>query len=263
MKGKIISIINNKGGVGKTTLTVNLAHALSQLNKKILVVDVDSQCNATSLLIPYSISQEHILLYEILESSNNIEQAIVKTKYKNIECIINVEETATLEFAFSQKIPESYKILRKNIREFSISHYDFTLIDCPPNMGFFVISALFASDFAIVPVLCGSSFSIDGLTKAIKLIGDIQENGNPDLKFLRLLINAVDKRTAMSKIVIDQLLSNFKEYVFKTQIRISTLFQQAEHLKRTILEHAPNSIGSKAYKNLAKELCSILEIEST
>ena len=185
MQGQIISIVNNKGGVGKTTVAVNLAHALTRRSQRVLVVDTDSQCNATSILCSKDLGKN--TLYEVFaESDVNVEQCIYPTEYEKLFCLPNTNDTSALEPPLLRALPDSFEIIRRRIRQYAQDHYDFTFLDCPPNMGFFVVSALHASDFVIVPVLSGSAFSVEGLSKAIDLINDIRTKSNPDFKFLQV-----------------------------------------------------------------------------
>lgn len=265
-KQTVIAIVNNKSRVGKTTIAVNLGHALANRQKKALVVDLDSQCNSTSMLVDREFIQES--LHDVLSNdSADVARAIYSTPYDGLKCLANEEETSALEFNLSANLPENYKILRTRIREYCKKKFDYTLIDCPPNLGFFVINALVASDFVIVPVKCGSRFSLEGLSKAISLIHYIQKTNpdnpskitNPDLRFLRLAINNVDKRTTMAKVIAERLYANFgKEQIFNTRIGASTAFELAEEFNKTIIRQAPRSISARAYRELSLELCNIL-----
>jgi chromosome partitioning protein len=257
MPGKIISLVNNKGGVGKTTAAVNLAHALTRRDQRVLVIDVDSQCNATSLLLTKD-PGGHTLYEVISEPALDVGQCIYPTEYEKLFCLPNTNDTSALEPPLLKSLPDSFKIIRHRVREYAQQHYDFTLVDCPPNMGFFVVSALHASDFVIVPIWAGSAFSIEGLLKAVDLINDIRDHGNPDLRFLRLLINQVDRRTAMTKVTIDQLKKHFPhDQVFETMIPVNAAFQRAENERKTIIRYDPTTLGAKAYRALAKELLEI------
>jgi len=258
--GIVIVNMNNKGGVGKTTLTVNLAHSLAKQNKTVLVVDMDTQCNTTSMLFPNS-SPLHGLydLLELEQTDVKPEQCIHPTDYAKLYGIPNIQETAGFEPAYIQERPESFLTLRSRLRDHAVQNFDFTLIDTPPNMGTWVITSLYAADFVIVPNEAGSAFSMEGLVKAIKLIEQIRENGNPDLRFLRLLINKVDKRTIACKATIEHINSAFDDnQVFNTTIPNSTIFKRAEGMRQTIFRYAPSAAGAKAFNNLAKELISAL-----
>jgi cellulose biosynthesis protein BcsQ len=262
MLGRIISVVNNKGGVGKTTVAANLAHALTRRGRRVLVVDMDSQCNATSLMLHKE--PRGNTLYEVFtEPELNIGQCIYPTEYEKLFCLPNTNDTSALEPPLLKALPDSFRVIRNRIREYTQQHYDFALLDCPPNMGFFVVSALYASDFVIVPIWAGSAFSIEGLLKAIDLINDIYVNGNADLKFLRLLINQVDRRTAMTKVTIDQLEKNFSpDQIFKTMIPVNAAFQRAENERKTIIRYDPTTLGAKSYRALATELLELFSLKN-
>ena len=259
--GNIISIVNNKGGVGKTTVAVNLAHALTRRSQRVLVIDMDSQCNATSILCPRDPGGD--TLYEVFtEPEMNIGQCIYPTEYEKLFCLPNTNDTSALEPPLLKTLPDSFEIIRRRIRDYAQQQYDFALLDCPPNMGFFVVSALHASDFVIVPIWAGSAFSVEGLLKAVDLINDIRANGNADLRFLRLLINQVDRRTAMTRVSIDQLNKHFPaDQIFKTMIPVNAAFQRAENERKTIIRYDPTTLGAKAYRALARELLEVFSLD--
>jgi cellulose biosynthesis protein BcsQ len=257
MSGIMIAVVNNKGGVGKTTATVNLAHALTRRNQRVLVIDMDSQSNSTSLLLARD-PGDHTLYEVLTEADVSIPQCVHPTEYERLDCLPNTNDTSALEPPLLQALPASFRIVRDRLRAYALANYDVTLLDCPPNMGFFVVSALQATDFVVVPIWAGSAFSIEGLVRAIDLINDIRTNGNPDLKFLRLLINAVDRRTSMGRISIEQVRKNFpSDQVFETMIPINAAFQRAEHERKTIIRYDPTTLGAKAYRHLAKEILDI------
>jgi cellulose biosynthesis protein BcsQ len=261
--GVIISIVNHKGGVSKTTSACNLGHALAREGKKVVVVDMDPQCNSTSILLAGKRDRERrYSLYEILdpdEKENSPEQCVYGTDYNNLYICPNIPETATIEPILISQMPGALYLFRKRFRDFAKQKYDFTIIDNPPNLGIFVISSLQASDFVIVPNQAGSKFSIEGLGKAVKFIEDIRKNGNPDLRFLKLLVTQVDRRMSIHKATITQVRDHFPpEKVFNTVIPSCTDFQKAEMESKTIFAQRSGVSGAVAYKNLAKELIATL-----
>jgi len=260
--GIIISVANNKGGTGKTTVSCNLAHAMARLGHKVLIVDMDSQVNTTSLILGKETPSR--TLYDLLNPDNHnipVENCIYSTSYNNLSCLPNIQETAGLEPDMINSAPDSFFSLRNKLRNHACNKFDLTFIDNPPNMGTFVIISLFASDCVIVPNEAGSSFSMEGLVRMIQLINNVRENGNPNLRFLRLLINKVDRRTAVSKATISYINDHFKaEQTFHNNIPICTAFQKAEGARQTILKFAPSSTGAKAYRLLANELEDIIKL---
>ncbi len=258
--GFITAVINNKGGVGKTTVTCNLAHALGLEGRRVLVVDLDSQCNTTQLLFPAA-AGPHTSLYELLAKNtgvSSLQDYIYSTRYDNVFCLPNVPETAGLEPELIVGAPGSFLRLRQLLRDYAVENFDFTLIDNPPNIGAFVLCALQAADFVVVPVKAGSAFSVAGLLQAVRLINDVRRQGNNELRFLRLLVNQVDRRTSISKEIASQLADAFRQdQIFETSIPVNTLFEQAEAAGKTLLEFSPNAAGSQAYRDLAHEFLAI------
>jgi chromosome partitioning protein len=264
--GTITAVINNKGGVGKTTVTCNLAHALGLEGRRVLVVDLDSQCNTTQLLFPQA-AQPRTSLYELLAKDHKVPSLsdyIYSTCYDNVFCLPNVPETAALEPQLIVRAPESIFRLRQLLRDHAIENFDFTLIDNPPNIGTFVLCALHAADFVVVPVKAGSAFSVAGLLQAVRLINEVRQQGNSDLRFLRLLVNQVDRRTSISRAITTQLADTFRQdQIFKTSIPVNTLFEQSEAVGQTLLEFSPNAAGSQAYRDLAREIMAIFSQSPT
>ena len=256
----LISVINNKGGVGKTTTSANLGHALARKNRRVLVVDMDSQCNATDILVRGQGLLTSATLYDLIAKNSipNPQACILATRYPNLFLLPNIPETATLEPELISSVPDSLFRLRNNIRQYALENFDFTFLDCPPNLGTFVILALYSSDFVVVPTEAGSKHSSEGLIKAVEFINEIQQKGNPDLRFLRLLITKVDRRTSISKAVVDQIRTTFpKDKVFKTQIPVNTDLQKAEFMGQTIFQYRSNALSAIAYSHLADELVNL------
>ena len=261
----IITIMNNKGGVGKTTTTINLADALGRKKKKIWVIDNDPQANTSSKLINWKIDSS---LYDMLSPENSIESIDIAdfiyptTCGDNVFITPNESETAGLEAEIYLNLKTvNERILfkfKEIIRKHALKNYDYTLIDCPPNMGSFVLSAMFASDAIIVPILASSADSVAGLNKAIELIKLVSNEQNKDLKFLRLLINGYHKGHIIDKTVLEEVHKNFdKDQVFNTVIPNNTHIAQAEAMNKTVLQYNSQSPGARAFRVLSKELIEI------
>lgn len=254
----IIACSNNKGGSGKTCCSVTLAHALANRGKRTLVCDLDTQCNATSLLLREGDNPRNSL-YELLAGEVDTPDCIYAAKYENVDFLPNVEEVAAMEFSLIREAETNLSLLRDRLLPHVNAKYDFVLLDCPPNLGFWTMSALITANLVISPTVSGSGFSLDGLLRTIKLIQDIQQEANPGLHFFRLLINNVDKRTTMGKVTLAQLLDKLgPNMLFATTIPASAQFQQAEHLRETVLRQNPKGPGAKAYRALAQEVLDLV-----
>lgn len=264
--GKIVSVVNAKGGVGKSSVTINLAHALALADKKVLVIDVDPQCNTTSTFCGQEVALEEGTLYDIMKHNAPPERCIYPTPYENLSLLPNSPRSSLLEpwlqdkRASDQTGGEAYYVMRSALREYILANYDYCLVDNPPNLGLLVYNSMILSDAVIVPVECRTRFSVEGLHDALALIAALQDKTNPDLFFLRLLINKVDMRSAADKIFIGQTEAMFgKDAVFQTTIPNNDDFKDAEMAFKTIIRHSPQSGGAKKIRALCKEFLDVME----
>lgn len=253
--GKIISLINQKGGVGKTTTSINLSASLAILNKKVLLVDLDPQCNATTG-IGLNKGEIDKSVYNVLNNTCKIEEAIVKTKYKNLYVLpaninlagIDIEIEQAKEDTNVSK-SEQLKYHLEPIKE----NYDYIIIDCPPALGIITTNALTASDSVIIPVQC-EFFALEGITQLLRAIMYTQQNLNPKLSIEGVLLTMLDVRTNLGLEVVEEIRKYFKDKVYNTIIpRLIRLTEAPSHGK-PIIAYDPKSRGSEAYLNLAKEV---------
>lgn len=252
----ILCMLNNKGGVGKTTCTVNLAAALANRGKKVLVIDNDPQCNATALLLGDQTPEN--TLYELYTENTPIEHCIYPSVY-NVDVVPNAQVTSQIEADLYQDTDVSYQMLKKAARAYAAANYDVTLIDCPPSLGLWVIQSMATADGVLVPILSGSRFSLDGLTAIYTSIKSIQETKlNKKLAFIRCLINQVDLRTTSTQVVIEKVRQLYPGKVFETTIPTNDAIKQAELARTTVLKYNPQSSGAKRFRALADELIDII-----
>lgn len=246
--GKIISIVNQKGGVGKTTTTINLASALAYEGKKILIVDFDEQSNATKGL---GITREDILfdMADFFSHIGLLRKAIIKTKNNNINIIPSSIKLASVEEAL-YTIPNKEYLLDQKLSILK-DEYDFILIDCPPSLGLIVDNALYASDSVIIPVDT-SYYAYDALNAMIAKIEKVQKE--KPLMIEGVLITKLDNRTTLGYEILEKVQKLFPEKIFKTTITYSSHIQMAPSHGQSVLEYSINSRGSKEYQKLAIEI---------
>ncbi|MCK9171934.1 MAG: ParA family protein [Desulfuromonas thiophila] len=251
--GVIISLANLKGGIGKTTSTTALGHALANRGHKVLLVDQDTQANCTRTILGFE--AETNTLYDFYSGGLSIQECIYRTPYDGLSLIPNIPATGNLEIEMFQDIQQSSLMLRRCLRDYAKSHYDYTLIDTSPSLGLFVTQALIASDYVIIPIEAGSRMSIDGLDSALIRIDGLRERINPDLQVMRFLVNKVDMRTTISKLSVEKIRKRFgDDKVFATSIPNNVDVKKSEEACQTVIRFAPRSPAAKHFKALAEEV---------
>ena len=243
---KVITIFNQKGGVGKTTTVVNLSSALAKLKKKVLVIDLDPQANATSGL-GVEKEQEHNV-YDLL--INNNKQTIIKTEYKNLDLISSNGDLAGIEIELSRKSNWQNR-LKESIKEIK-DDYDYCIIDSPPSLGVLSMIALVASDSILVPVQC-EYYALEGVGQLMSTISLVRDSFNPELQIEGVVLCMYDGRTNLSIQVADEVKGFFGEKVYKNVIPRNVRLAEAPSFGMNIFEYDENSKGAKSYMSLAKE----------
>ena len=251
---KIISIINQKGGVGKTTTVINLASALSQQGKKVLVIDLDPQGNATTGLGLSNTDRSDETIYGILNGTRSISDSIKKTKFEDLDLIASNVDLSGLEVETAGDSNRAF-ILKDKLTAYlndSGALYDYILIDCPPSLSLLTVMALVSSNSLLVP-LQTEFFALEGLTQLMKTIERIKANLNPELEIQGILLTMYDKRNKLSTQVEEEARSYFREKVYQTVIPRNVRLSEAPSHGVPVLIYDKSCPGSKSYYSFTEE----------
>ncbi len=248
--GKIISISNQKGGVGKTTTTVNLAASLGAAGKKVLIIDLDPQGNTTSGL-GFNKKEVEKSSYDVLEKDISPKEATLKTEFKNLSLIPSHINLAAADAGISLFSGKESKLKNKILDLKKV--YDFILIDCPPSLGIITINAFCASDSILIPIQC-EYYALEGLSQLINTIKVVKRHHNTDLDIEGILMTMCDTRLNLTKQVMAEVKNNFPDKVFKTTIPRSVKLSEAPGFGKPVMYFSKFNKGNWAYKALAKEI---------
>ncbi|HIU04923.1 MAG TPA: ParA family protein [Candidatus Coprousia avicola] len=247
---RVIAIINQKGGVGKSTTAVNLAAALGENNKKVLLVDFDPQGNSTS---GFGIEKEELsqCIYDALLNDVPVEDLIHDTDSKKVFVVPATIQLAGAEIELVSAMARETRLkeLLASVRD----EFDFIFIDCPPSLGLLTINALTAADSVLIPIQC-EYYALEGVTKLLESMRMVKSRINKDLDTFGVLMTMYDSRTSLSNQVVDEVRNYFGDKTFKTLIPRTVKLSEAPSFGMPVIEYAPNNKGAKAYRELAKEV---------
>ena len=254
MDKKIISVINQKGGVGKTTTVINLAAGLSIRGKKILVIDLDPQGNATTGLGLSNTEDSDQTIYSVLNGNKKISEVIKQTNFENLNLVTSNVDLSGLEVETAGDSRRAFKLKDEltTILNDSRASYDYILIDCPPSLSLLTIMALVSSDALVVP-LQTEFFALEGLTQLMKTIERIKNNLNPSLEIRGILLTMYDKRNKLSSQVESEARNYFKEKVYNTAVPRNVRLSEAPSHGVPVLIYDKLCPGSKAYFSFTDE----------
>ncbi|MBQ2010878.1 MAG: ParA family protein [Selenomonadaceae bacterium] len=247
--GKIIAVANQKGGVGKTTTSVNLSAAFAEMGKKVLLIDCDPQGNATSGL---GIEKDglELSIYDALINDTPMEEIIIQTQF-GLDVVPSVMDLAGAEVELVNLEDKQYR-LKKSV-ELVKEKYDYILIDCPPSLGHVTLNALTAADSVLLPLQC-EFYALEGLSQLLSTVQLVQEQLNEKLRIEGLVLTMYDSRTNLAEQVVEEVKTHFPDMVYATKIPRNVRLSEAPSFGKPIFAYASSSKGAQAYMSLAEEV---------
>lgn len=248
--GKIIAIAMQKGGVGKTTTSINLSAALAAKGKKVLVVDTDPQGNTTS---GFGIEKNELdrTIYDLMLNECSVKECILNEVRPNLNLIPSNINLAAIEIELIDRDSKEF-VLKKEL-DWVRADYDYVIIDCPPSLGLLTVNALTAADAVLVPLQC-EYYALEGLGQLITTVNLVKERLSPDLNMEGIFFTMYDSRTNLSQQVVENVKANVSQRVFRTVIPQNIRLAEAPSFGRPVIEYDPRSAGAEAYLALADEL---------
>lgn len=248
---RVICIANQKGGVGKTTTTVNLSAALAQMGRKILIIDMDPQGNASSGLGIKRYESQESSVYHVLVGEKSVQECSTKTAIQTLQIIPATPDLVGAEIELVDMPHREYRL--KSALAAVAGDYDYIIIDCPPSLGLLTVNALCAADTFLVPLQC-EYYALEGLSQLLNTAGIIKKNLNPQLKIEGIVLTMFDARNNLSHQVVQEIQAHFGEKVFKSIIPRNVRLSEAPSHGQAIVTYDAKSIGAKKYTELAAEL---------
>lgn len=248
--GKVIAIANQKGGVGKTTTTINLSAALGAKGKKVLVIDMDPQGNTTS---GFGVEKNEVenTIYELMLGEVPVKECIISEVSKGVSIIPSNVNLAAAEIELSNENRKEYIV--KDEIEFIKDDYDYIIVDCPPSLSMLTVNAMTTADSVLVPIQC-EYYALEGLSQLIHTINLVKERLSPDLSMEGVVFTMYDSRTNLSEQVVESVKQNLNHRIFNTLIPRNVRLAEAPSYGEPIISYDPKSPGAEAYMKLADEI---------